>query len=212
MLPSPDAAAKLVQLAQAETVGVVDDDRVGVRDVEARFDDRRADEDVRLVADELQHRVFHLAVAHLPVADDDPRVGHHLLDLVGDLHDVVDAVVDEVDLPLALQLAQDRQLHALAVERHHFRHDAAPVLRRGRERADVAQAEHRHVQRSRDRRGRHRQHVDRLAHLLQALLVRDAEALLFVDDDQAEVGELDVLADQAVRADEDVDLAAFAAA
>ena len=65
----------------------------------------------------------------------------------------------------------------------------------------------RHVQRARDRRGRHRQHVHRLAHLLQPLLVRHAEALLFVDDDQAQVGELDVLADQPVRADEDVDLA-----
>ena len=66
------------------------------------------------MADELQHHVFQLALAHLPVADDDPRVGHHLLDLVGDLEDVVHAVVDEVDLPLALQLAQDRQLDALA--------------------------------------------------------------------------------------------------
>ena len=35
MLPPPDAAAKLVQLAQAESVGVVDDDRVGVGDIQA---------------------------------------------------------------------------------------------------------------------------------------------------------------------------------
>ena len=43
-----DAAAQLVELRQAEPVGVVDDDRVRVRDVEPRFDDRRADEDVGL--------------------------------------------------------------------------------------------------------------------------------------------------------------------
>ncbi len=46
-----------------------------------------------------------------------------------------------------------------------------------------------------------------LAHLLDALLVRDAEALLLVDDEQPEILELHVLRQQAVRADDDVDLA-----
>ena len=54
---------------------------------------------------------------------------------------------------------------------------------------------------------RHRQHVDLLPQLLDLLLVRDAEALLLVDDQQAEIAELDVLRQQPVRADDDVDLA-----
>ena len=65
----------------------------------------------------------------------------------------------------------------------------------------------RHVQRPRNRRRRHRQHVDLLAHLLDALLVRDAEALLLVDDQQAEVAERHVLRQQPMGADDDVDLA-----
>ncbi len=48
-----------------------------------------------------------------------------------------------------------------------------------------------------------------LRSLLEALLVADAEALFFVDDEQAEVLELDVFGKQAVGADEDVDLAGF---
>ena len=43
---APDPAAELVELGQAKGVGPVDDDRVGVRDVEPGFDDRGADEDV----------------------------------------------------------------------------------------------------------------------------------------------------------------------
>ena len=43
--------------------------------------------------------------------------------------------------------------------------------------------------------------------LLQALLVGDAEVLLLVDDEQAEARELDRLAEQRVRADDDVDRA-----
>ncbi len=42
---------------------------------------------------------------------------------------------------------------------------------------------------------------------LSALLVVDAEALLLVDDHQAQVLELDLLAEQPVGADHDVDLA-----
>ena len=41
----------------------------------------------------------------------------------------------------------------------------------------------------------------------EVLLGGDAEALLFVDDDEAEVGEFDVAPEEAVGADEDVDLA-----
>ena len=46
--------------------------------------------------------------------------------------------------------------------------------------------------------------------LLDRLLVGDAEALLLVDDEQAEVLERDVLGEQAVGADDDVDLAVAA--
>ena len=47
----------------------------------------------------------------------------------------------------------------------------------------------------------------RFAQLLDPLLVRDAEPLLLVHDQQAEIAELHVLRQQPVRADDDVDLA-----
>src|SRR5271168_4207001 len=65
------------------------------------------------------------------------------------------------------------------------------------------------MQRARNRRGRHGEHVYLLAHLLDAFLVAHAEALFLVDDEQAKVGELQVLRKNAVRADENVDLARF---
>ena len=69
----------------------------------------------------------------------------------------------------------------------------------------------RQLQRARDRRRRQRQHVHVLAQLLQALLVGDAEVLLLVDDEQAEAVEGDRLAEQRMRADDDVDRAALQA-
>ena len=41
-----DAAAELVHVGQAVLVGLMDEDRVGVGDVEPAFDDRRADQHV----------------------------------------------------------------------------------------------------------------------------------------------------------------------
>ena len=62
-----DPPAQLVELRQPERVGAVDDDRVHVRDVEARLDDRRADEDVGGAVGELEHHLLELALGHLAV-------------------------------------------------------------------------------------------------------------------------------------------------
>jgi hypothetical protein len=115
--------------------------------------------------------------------------------------------VDVEHLPLAGQLAADRgpdlRVVAGAGEGEH----GVALLGRGGDHAHLADAGDRHLQRARDRGGRHGEHVDVEAHLLQRLLVLDAEALLLVDDHQAEVLELDLLGEQTVRADDDVDLA-----
>ena len=101
-------------------------------------------------------------------------------------------------------------MHRLAQHHRVGRHDEgahrqAVDRRRGDDRQVLHPAQ-RHVQRARDRRRGHGQHVDLGAQLLQLLLVRDAEMLLLVDDDEAQVLERDALAEQRVGADDDVDL------
>ena len=68
-----DAAAQLIELAEAVTIGAVDEDGVGERNVEAVFDDRGRDQHVVLVVHEGEHHAFQLGFAHLAVADDDTR-------------------------------------------------------------------------------------------------------------------------------------------
>ena len=58
-----------------------------------------------------------------------------------------------------------------------------------------------------NRRGGHRQHVDRLPQRFEPLFHFDAETLFLVDDHQAQVGERDVVLGQPMRADDDVDRA-----
>ncbi len=60
------------------------------------------------------------------------------------------------------------------------------------------------MQRAGDGSGGECEDVDFLAHLLEPLLVGDAEALLFIDDDEAEVLEVDIALEEAMGADDDI--------
>jgi hypothetical protein len=66
---TPDAAADLVQLAQAERVGALHDERVRLRNVDAGLDDRRRDEHVGVAGQERVHALLEIALAHLTVGD-----------------------------------------------------------------------------------------------------------------------------------------------
>ena len=63
------------------------------------------------------------------------------------------------------------------------------------------------MERPRDRRRREREHVDLEPERAEELLLRDAEPLLLVEDDEPELLRDDVAREDAVRADEHVDLA-----
>ena len=134
-------------------------------------------------------------------------LGHERLQLGGDFPDGVHAVVHEINLAAALEFLLDGGLNQLFIPVGDYGLDRDAVFGRRFDHAHIAQADQRHVQRARDGRGRHGEHVHLLAHLLEAFFVADAEALLFVDDQQAEVGELYVFRKQAVGADEDIDFA-----
>ena len=77
-LRSPDAAAQLVELREAEAVGAMDDEGVGARDVEPALDDRRREQHVVLALVEGAHPLLDLGRAHLPVRGDELHFGHVL--------------------------------------------------------------------------------------------------------------------------------------
>ena len=144
------AAADLVQLGEAEAVGVLDDEGVDVRDVDAGLDDGGADEDLDLTVRHRLHDVAELLLIHLAVGDGDLRLRDALLDLRGALVDRLDPVVQVIDLPAARKLAphglvqnavlmlEDEGLHGIA------------VLRRLLDGGHVAKAGQGHIERARD--------------------------------------------------------------
>ena len=87
---------------------------------------------------------------------------------------------------------------------HHVRADRRPAGRQLGQRGYLQVAEHGHGDRARDRRGRHHQHVRAaLAGLAaQRVALLHAEPVLLVDHHQAQLGELDLLLEQRVGADD----------
>ena len=107
------------------------------------------------------------------------------------LGEVLDARADIEGLAAAIALAQQRLAHDERIERRDEGAHRQPVDRRRGDDRQLAHAGQRQLQRARDRRRGERQHMHLGAQLLEPLLVRDAEMLLLVDDQQAEVLELD---------------------
>ena len=135
-----DAATKLVELGESEGVGAVDDKGVDVWDVEAGLDDGGAYEDVHVAGGEVDHRLLEAVLAHLAVSDADFGLGDELTDVSGDVVDVVDAVVEEVDLPAPVDLAADGLADKLVAELGDVGLDGQALFGRGLDGAHVADA------------------------------------------------------------------------
>ena len=206
-LGATDAAAQLIELGKAEHVGAVHDQRVGVGDIEAGFHDGGRQQDVEFAVVERRHDVLDHGGRHLAVRDRDLHLRHVLVEEILDLGEIVDARHHVERLAAAITLAQQRLADHQGIVRGDEGADREAVDRRRSDDRELAHAGQRQLQRARDRRGRQRQHMHLGAQLLQPLLVGDAKMLLLVDDDEAEVAELDGLAEQRMGADNDVDRA-----
>ena len=113
-----DATADLVELRQPQPVGVVDDDRVRIRNVQSRLNDGRGHQNVDIALDEIQHNFFQFMFVHLPVGEHDVCLRHQSRHMVCHLVDVIDTVVDIIYLSAPRQLPVNRLAHHLVVVLH----------------------------------------------------------------------------------------------
>ena len=198
-----------MQLRQAELVRVLHDQGVHVRNVDAGFDNGRADQYLGLATHHAVHDAGEFVLVHLPVGDGHRDIFQLLGQAVGRAVDVLHAVVQIVDLAAALQLSSDRLADDSPVVLHDKSLDRKPVFGRFFDAGHVADAAHGHVQGTGNRGCGERQHVHAPGELFDVLLVGHAEALLLVHHQKPEVFELHVLGEQAVCPDDQVALARF---
>ena len=207
VIGASDASAQLVKVGQAEAVGAVDDDGVGVGNIEAAFNDRGAEQDVGLAGDKGGHDVLEFLFGHLAVSGQDTCVGQEFFQSFFKQADRFDPVVQEVDLAPSGQLALDRITDEPFVIAADDRLDRYAVGRRCFDRAHVTRPEQGKIKRAGDGGGREGKNIDAAEVFFQPFLVQYAKALFLVDHDESEILEEDIFAEQAVGADHDVDTA-----
>ena len=125
--------------------------------------------------------------------------------------DGFDAVVEIENLSAALDFALDGLDDGGFVVGDDVGLDGLAFLGGGFDGGEVADAGEAHVEGTGYGGGGHGDDVDIAAEPFELFFGGDAEALLFVDYEQSEVFELDILGEDSVGADEDVDFAAMGA-
>ena len=96
-----------MKVGESEILCAVDDDGIGVGDVDTILDDGGREEYVVVVVGEVEDNLLEFLGLHLSVTDGDAAVGDVLMDHLGDMGEVADAVVDEIDLSVATHLEVD---------------------------------------------------------------------------------------------------------
>ena len=187
---------------------MIDDHGVGARDVEARLDNGRAAQDVVAPVDEVDHDPFQFGFGHLAMGHADACPRRQGANLARPLGQILHPVVHEEHLASARQFLGNCFAQKIGIMAAHEGADGQPVSGWGGDDGDLAYATHRHLQGARDGRGGQGEHVHLRAHLLEPLLVRNPEPLFLVDDEQPQVAEVHIARQQAVGADDDVQLSA----
>ena len=157
-------APKLVELAQAEPVGVFDDQGVGVGDVQTGFNDGGAHQHLNVPFRHGLHHVAQGVFSHLSVGHAHPQTGNPPLEGTGTLVDGLRAVVQVVHLPAPLHLPADGVVNHRVVVLHDeglHRVAVGGGLLDGGHIPDTGQG---HVQRPGDGRCGQCQHVHTLGH------------------------------------------------
>ncbi len=211
-----DASTELVELGEAEALRLLDDHDGGVGDVDADLDDGGRNEDFGAAAFESFHGGFLFRRAEAAVKETDGDIGkdfarevfEHLLRGFHSLgFGLFDDGVDDVGLTAGVDLTLD---HAVG----EFDLIGGEVLRQNLFAAGGKFVDGGNVEVAVDGHGEgagdggcgHDEDVGGNAFLHEAETLHDAEAMLFVDDDEAEFLEFDILFNEGVGADGDGDL------
>ena len=138
MLIPADATSQLVQIRKAVSIRLIDENGIGIGDVETTFDDRGGDEDIRAPLHKSDHRRFHRIFVHLSMHDVDRCFRNQCVNFVGNRLDIVNAVMNEIDLAISIQLTNDCRTNQFTVPAAYPSLYGHAILRRSFKIRDIA--------------------------------------------------------------------------
>ena len=183
-------------------MGAIDDDGIGIGDVQSALHDGGGDQHIIVIVGKGQHGLLQFFGRHLSVSNSHTGIGHMLPDEFCQFRQLADTVVDEEDLSAATHLEADSLCYHFGTECADLCLDGIAVGGWRLNDREVTGSHERELQGARDRRGSQSQRVHVGLQLPELLFRRDTELLFLVDDEQTEVLEAHRLANELVRAND----------
>ena len=150
------------------------------------------------------HDFLERPLLHLSVCICHIRIRHQSCHPIRNILDSVHPVINIIHLSVSSKLTFNRLTDNLVVMFHHKSLYRQTVYRRLIQYTHITDAHKAHMQGSRNRRCCQGQHIDIILHMLDALLMRYAKALLLIHYQKPQTLETDVLRQQAMRSDQDI--------
>ena len=193
-----------MEVAEADVLGLIDDDRIGVRHIKTVLDDGRTQEHIIVSRHKVEDLVLKHLCLHLAVGHTDLHIRYKPLeDVVYGLEFLYPVVYEEY-LSSPVQFVIYDFLDLIRVEEHNLCLHRNSVRWRCIDDGEVTGSEKRELQSSRDRSCSERERVYGSLELAQLLFRTHTELLLLVDDEKSEVFEFKSFSYEFMSTDNDV--------
>jgi len=156
---------------------------------------------------EVLHGAGEVVFGHLPMCDGEAGCGDKLLEDVAGASNGFDTIVQEEDLAAAGEFALDGFADEAVIAFDELGGDGDAIFRGSVNGAHVARAGERGVQGAGDGRSGEGEDIGERAQFFEGFFMADAEALFFVNDDEAKIMERDIGGEKAVGADDNINFA-----
>ena len=130
----------------ARNLRVIDDDRVGIRNIEPAFHDVRANQHIMTLFDEVNHLLFELLAFELSVRDGNIHFGSNAMNHRGHFLDVANPIMNEENLSAATDFKFHFFFDLFRIENHHLGFNRLAVRRRGIDNGKIARSQQRELQ------------------------------------------------------------------
>ena len=205
LFTSSDTSPHLINLRQSQPVGVIYQHGIGVRLINAIFNQRRTEKNIKFTGIEIHHNIFQLPSIHTAVGYSDGDIFRQNLPEVM-LHSFngINAVVNEVCLPMAFLFADNGIPYQIIIIFGDIGLDGMAVGRCLRKCGHIPHPGKGHVECSWNRGSRKGQHIDSSRPGFPLFLLYNAEALFFIHNEKSQLMAVNLLVQNGMRSNNDI--------
>ena len=138
LVASPHTATHLVEVTQSEVLGLVDDNGIGIGDINTTFYDGGGKQHIVIIIDEIQYDLLQFGRFHLAMTDGNTAVGNMTLDHHFEFHKIGNTIIHEEYLSVAAHFEVDGIGYDFFIESMYFRLNGITVGRRSLDDAQIA--------------------------------------------------------------------------